>query len=127
MTKYARQLANAAALIKRKGVQVTWCKSDNTNTADDPSPEFPTNDTPTRYKVWMAFYPAKRQNLYTVLAVALTGSFSNQQFAVMAGGLKFKPEEGDAIIFPDGSVVHCDTLNITQPDLTPIIYELSFK
>ena len=126
-TKYARQLKSAQALIKRKGVQVTWIKADNTNTDDDDAPEFPNADAPTQFKVYMAFYPAQRQNLYTVIAAALTGTFTTNSFAIMAGGLSFTPEEGDAVLLPDGTTIHVDNMNITQPDLTPIVYELGFR
>lgn len=116
-------MKRAQASIRRKGAFVRWVKADTSDTTT----EFPTADGATVFGVYMVFYPAARQNLYTVIAEAITGSFTNQQFAVMAGGLQFKPEIGDSVWLPDHSVLHVETINITQPDLVPIIYELSFK
>ena len=131
-TKYRRQIATARRIITKKGTLCTWFKDSDTDTTDDTSPEFPTNDEPTAYlKVPIAFYPQTRQNLATVITVALTGSYTDQMFGVIPGDVGFVPESDDAVLltYGDGTTrtLHVDTVNTTQPDLTPIVHEVSFK
>lgn len=131
MTKYARQIASARKTITKKGMLVTWFKSADTNTSDDTAPEFPSNDPPLSYVVPIVFYPSKRNSLATVLEVVKTGQVTDQLQAVIPGDVPFDPAIDDAVLMVNGdgsmTTLHVDWVNTTQPDLTPIVYELGFK
>lgn len=132
MTKYARQIASARRTIVKKGTTVTWFKAANTDATDDDAPEFPTDDPPTPYPLTpIVFYPSSRQSLATILAAVATGGFTDQLLGIIPGDVPFVPAKDDAVLMvqADGSMVtfHVDSINTTQPDLTPIVYEIVFK
>lgn len=126
ITKYSRQIARARKSIARKGTTCVWFKAaQDVDPAD--LPEFQDMTEPVQYPgIPIAFYPQSRLNLQTVLAVALTGSYTDQLFAVIPGDLPFTPVQGDKVVVA-GQTLHVDTLNATQPDMVPIVWEVSFK
>ena len=126
-TKYTRQTARARALITRKGTTCTWYKAVN-STADDTTlpPEMQGDADPLEFTVPIVFYPQAKLSLATQLGIRLTGTVSNQLFAVIPGDVPFTPEDDDAVLI-NGKIQHVDTINTLQPDMTPIIYEVSFK
>lgn len=126
-TKYLAEIALARALIVRKGTLCVWTKAVNTNTADDPSPEFPTEDDVVTYpNVPIIFYPEKRLSLFTVLQDLKAGTPMYQLYGMIPGDVGFVPEIGD-IVTAVGRTIVVTEVNTTQPDLVPIVHELSFK
>ena len=131
MSHYIRQRARARALIVNKGTTCTWYKQADADSSDDTSPEFPTDETQLQYTVPIVFYPANRQSMLTVMEIMKTGQVSDQLLGVIPGDLPFKPSIDDAVLltYGDGTtgLFHVATINTTQPDLLPIIYEVTFK
>ena len=127
MTKYARQIASARKTITKKGTTVTWFKADNTDSTDDDAPEFPTEDTAKSYVVPIVFYPANSAALVTSAGAVKIGAFSDRLQGIIPGDVPFTPIMDDAVQLPDGSITHVDTVNVLQPDFTPILYEIVFK
>ena len=130
MTKYARQIASARKTITKKGTTVTWFKAADSGTGV--APEFPTDNPPTPYpNTPIVFYPSERQSLATVLEVMKTGQFTDQLQAIIPGDVPFTPVIDDAVLMVNGdgsmTTLHVDWVNTTQPDLTPIVYEIGFK
>ena len=130
-TKYARQIKSARATIIRKGTTCLWSKDTDVNTGDDTSPEFPSNDAPTVYSTPIVLYPSTRIELATAIASIMNGSFKTQLLGLIPGDVPYTPEIDDAVKFtnPDAStfILHVADVNTVQPDLYPIIHEITFK
>lgn len=133
LSKYTRQTKRARRLIAKDGTLCTWIKSStNSVTSDDTSPEFVTDDAPTRYPdIPIVFFPEKRQSLVTVVGMPVIGAYVEQLFAYIPGDVPFYPALDDAVEItrPDGTLVvkHVSYVNSTQPDFGPVLHEIGFK
>ena len=123
MTVYNREIALAVRLINKKGQTATWIK--NAEIANSSQPWKTTAGTPTTFAVKLVRLPVGNSEAEAFQTlIPGTSVPTDHERVLMAGAVPFTPELNDDVSI-GGETKKVKTLNVLQPDGTPILYSMT--
>lgn len=128
MTVYTRQIATAIRLIKAKGEKAVWKQNRNAAPPDVTKPWIEGAPlTPVSIPVSIVFLPTNKANEELIRALMNMPEVKSGSVYGLMASVAFAPSDKDTVVRLSGREVRIESIDVLEPDGTPILYTIYFK